>query len=344
MRYIGHMSVAEELAEEVGTTGRSIRRALNDGLIRGERPSPKKLVIGVRERIYLREYWEVLSDLRQALRTEPSVNLAVLYGSTARGEADQDSDIDILVELKRDDALTVSGVRRRLELAANREVGLARLPRVEADAPLLLAEILDEGRVLVDRANRWPALQAQRASIERRAQAAFVDEMSATRAALARMDELTQRRVRNIAGGLQALDLAMYEFGEDRLADPEWQRAFESGDPDDINKIIPVMSGYEHVIQNVIELAKAAGRVTGDLPGRRPRAEIAIEMLQTVSAVSKTDRARLDDLYVFRGRVSHESPDIGADEMARYAERALSEIPPMITGIRRWLAAEGLSF
>ncbi len=187
------MSVAEDLGRELGTTGRCIRRALNDGLIRGERPSPKKLLISTREKLYLREYWRLLFSLRCALRTEPAVSLAVIYGSVARGEADVDSDLDILVELKRDETEAAAALRRRLERATGREVGLARLPRVETQAPLLLAEILDEGRVLVDRAGRWPELQSQRASIERRAEAAYAEEMSATRAALERIEQRAER-------------------------------------------------------------------------------------------------------------------------------------------------------
>jgi predicted nucleotidyltransferase len=131
----------------------------------------------------------LLSGLRRALRTEPNVRLAVLYGSAARGEADADSDLDILVELKQDNLFAAAGLRRRLEQATGREIGLARLPRARSQAPLLLAEVLSEGRVLVDRGNRWPELQAERDTIERRAQTAYREEMRATRAALERIEQ-----------------------------------------------------------------------------------------------------------------------------------------------------------
>ncbi len=164
---------------------------------------------------------------------------------------------------------------------------------------------------------------------------------AAKRAELARMG----KRLRNLDAQLTALDLAISEFSDDRLDDPEWERAFTSGDPDDINRIVnPITGGYEHVVQNVVELAKAASRVTGKLQGRRPRAEDAIALLGQVSAISGPDKERLDELYVFRGRISHDSPDITADDMALYAERALAELPPMIKGIRQWLRNEGINF
>lgn len=353
------MSVAEELGRELGASGRCIRRAFNDGLIRGQRPSPKKLVVSARERLYLRDYWELLFTIRRALRTEPAVSLAVVYGSVARGDADPDSDIDLLVELKRDDPRVAADLRRRLERASGREVGLARLPRVDSDAPLLLTEILAEGRVLVDRADRWQELQSQRASIERRAQVAYAEQMRATREALERIErpggmkhgatraEIARmgKRLRNVDTQLTALDLAISEVSDDRLDGPEWERAFVSGDPHDINGVVnPIVGGYEHVVQNMIELAKAASRVTGKLEGRRPRAEDAIAFLGQAGAISPRDKERLDQLYVFRGRVSHESPDITADDVALHAERALVELPPMIKSIRRWLADQDIEF
>ena len=45
---------------------------------------------------------ELVADLRRALRTEPNVRLAVLYGSLARGDEDAGSDLDLLVSLAED--------------------------------------------------------------------------------------------------------------------------------------------------------------------------------------------------------------------------------------------------
>ena len=46
--------------------------------------------------------WSLLSALRRALRTEPNVRLAVVYGSFARGDDVSDSDLDLLVSLRED--------------------------------------------------------------------------------------------------------------------------------------------------------------------------------------------------------------------------------------------------
>jgi predicted nucleotidyltransferase len=186
-------STLPRLAHEVGADERTLRRAVADGAVRCTRPGPRRLDIPAAERRYLRRHWPLLAGLRRALRTEPGVKLAVLYGSAARGDADEDSDLDVLVDLKSDDPQIAAALRRRLERATGRQVDLARLPQVQAGAPLLLAEVLREGRVLVDRTGQWTTLQARRASIERRAQAAYAEEMAATRAALDRLVSRTAR-------------------------------------------------------------------------------------------------------------------------------------------------------
>lgn len=153
------------------------------------------------------------------------------------------------------------------------------------------------------------------------------------------------RRLRNLDAQLMALDLAISEISDERLDAPGWERAFTSGDPDDINRVVtPITGGYEHTVQNFVELAKAAGRVTGKLQGRRPRSEDAIAFLEKAGAISPKDKVRLDELYDFRGRISHDSPDVTADDMALHAERALVELPAMVKGIRQWLAGQGITF
>src|SRR5438105_4437154 len=83
-----------QLANELDTTDRTLRRAVQEGLVRSHRVSPRKLEMPISERTYLRQNWPVLRELRDALRTEPSVRAAILFGSYARGEQHEASDID----------------------------------------------------------------------------------------------------------------------------------------------------------------------------------------------------------------------------------------------------------
>ncbi len=155
-----------QLANELDTTERTLRRAFQEGLIRGHRVSPRKLELTISEQTYLRENWPVLQELRKALRTEPSVRAAILFGSYARGEQHEASDIDVLVGRQPGPGLREVG--RRLSARLGRPAQLIALEDAEK-APLLLAEVLRDGRVLVDRDETWDRLRGAKATIERRA-------------------------------------------------------------------------------------------------------------------------------------------------------------------------------
>jgi predicted nucleotidyltransferase len=159
-------TVLPRLAADLGTTDRTLRRALRDGLLRAERATPRTVELPLEERAYLRRAWPFLSELRRVLRTEPGVSLAILFGSRARGDHRPGSDVDLLVRLRPGaDARELAG---RLSDKLGLRVQLVSLEDAEA-VPLLLVEVVREGRVLVDRDRTWPALAARRQQIERAA-------------------------------------------------------------------------------------------------------------------------------------------------------------------------------
>ena len=153
------MDSLRRVAAELSLPERTLRRAASEGLLRGERISPRRFRIGLREEAYLRSHWPLLSALRAALRTEPNVRLAVLFGSIATGEDHESSDVDLLVVLRDPDVGRMAELAGRLSPAAGRAVQLVRLSEAE-DSPALMFEMLEQGRVLVDREHLWPALVA----------------------------------------------------------------------------------------------------------------------------------------------------------------------------------------
>ena len=183
-------SLLPALAAELCADERTLRRAVSRGAVRCRRDGPRRLTLADGERLYLRIHWPLLSDLSGALRTESNVRLAVLYGSVARGDDRPGSDIDVLVELREDTGRAALGLADRLERALGHAVDVARLPLVREAAPLLLLQALDEGRVLVDRDDRWMALRAEREAIEFVAARADEDEAQAAADAVEAILEL----------------------------------------------------------------------------------------------------------------------------------------------------------
>lgn len=102
--------------------------------------------------------------VRDVLERSAAVRLAYLFGSIARGDDRDDSDVDLAVLL--DDRSCRDRLQEELEAAAGRDVDLLLL---EGAPPLLLAEVLREGSVLVRRD------EDERAEFELRARAIVFD-------------------------------------------------------------------------------------------------------------------------------------------------------------------------
>jgi predicted nucleotidyltransferase len=158
-----------QVASELGCSERTLRRCFNEGLVRGQRLGGRGEVwIPPEEERYLRQYWPLLSQLRSALRTEPSVGFAVLFGSTAVGEDRPDSDVDLLVDHVTGDLVDVVSLQRRLRDRVGKEVHVVLLEDAR-QSPALLGDVLAEGRVVVNRGDAWAELLGRREEIGRAA-------------------------------------------------------------------------------------------------------------------------------------------------------------------------------
>jgi len=184
------MTELSDLAQELGVHERTLRRGLKEGLLHGERPTPRSVELARGERAYLRGHWELLRSLRTMLRTEPNVRLAVLIGSAARGGLRADSDVDLLLALADAGRRRVDALRVRLETAAGRPVDLVSIESAAA-RPLLLQDALTEGRVLVDREARWPVLIADKPYVAAQAAQASREVRKETHALLAELSEVS---------------------------------------------------------------------------------------------------------------------------------------------------------
>lgn len=152
------MGILHDLASELGVNERTLRRAVTEGTIRAERPSPHRLRVGEEERDWVRRHWPTVARLRDAWRTEPTVRLAVLFGWGARGREHAHSDLDLLVELDAPSPARLAVLEERLGAVAGREVQLVALSDAER-LPGLLADALRDGRPLVDRDRMWESLK-----------------------------------------------------------------------------------------------------------------------------------------------------------------------------------------
>jgi predicted nucleotidyltransferase len=193
--------VLEELAREVEVHERTLRRAVSGGLIRARRPSSHRLALSERETAWVRSHWPLVGRLLAALRTEPNVELGVLFGSVARGtDVEGLSDVDLLVELRRSSPGALEALRGRLGERVQANVELVPLEAARRD-PILLSEVLRDGRPMVDRAGIWPGLQAQRDRTAAQADRAGRASQRNAREALSYFQRLAAERARPSAAG-----------------------------------------------------------------------------------------------------------------------------------------------
>lgn len=120
------------------------------------------------ERRYVETHWALLSSVVSWLRTRPNVRLAVVYGSVARGVDRPESDLDLLVSLDREEAHTTASLAATLGEKIGRRVQMVSLTHARR-TPLLLLDIVREGRVLLDRDGEWPSLVRRERRLERQA-------------------------------------------------------------------------------------------------------------------------------------------------------------------------------
>lgn len=150
-----------ELARELGTTDRTLRRVADGGAVTGRKSRGGHWRFPPQEREWLRSHWSLVSQLRSALRAEPSVRAAILFGSTAVGTDHASSDVDLIVDLAGDDPLALGRLRRRLTRKLGRRFDLFRLADLEAE-PEILVPLLDHARPIVDRDFVWPRVLRRR--------------------------------------------------------------------------------------------------------------------------------------------------------------------------------------
>jgi predicted nucleotidyltransferase len=177
------------LAREVGVHERTLRRAIAEGSLRGVRPTPRTLDISLSEREYVRRSWKLLSALRAALRTEQNVRFALLFGSVAKGTSGPRSDIDVLVALRDERLERVVELSTKLTAATGRRVDVVRLEDAQSE-PWFLADVIADGRVLVDRERLWPKLRSREPNLRRAGRRRHAER---SEAALAGIDRLLGR-------------------------------------------------------------------------------------------------------------------------------------------------------
>ena len=161
-------------------------------------------------------------------------------------------------------------------------------------------------------------------------------EHTETVAHAAQLDRLSAKLER-LSAQRNALRKAMSQFGGDFDA-KAWKQAFDSPDPDDINRVFTVTGGYLALVNNTVEAVRAGAKLTGlKSSPSMPGVPGIIDAIRVDGGFTSGQAETFTELYRTRNRLQHSSPDIQADEVHRQVRRVLRHLPRFVESYLAWL-------
>ena len=240
-----------------------------------------------------------------------------------------DGDIDIAVALTDDDRVRRDELQERLAIRLDRDVQLLSI----ADAgrePSLLADIVRDGRVLVDRDDRWRSIADDRRVLQRRAD---VDRRRRRRSVIDHLDDLPRQ--------IAALETSLEPFGDDFDA-AAFREALESEDPRRYNGAQTVERAFARVQGYLARLADD-GTQLAELPWRSPKTgEVAakpwFEALRDADVIGPALCTRLVRSQRDRNLLEHDYVQADADDIHAAVVRLRTVAPEFARRYARWVA------
>jgi hypothetical protein len=149
-------------------------------------------------------------------------------------------------------------------------------------------------------------------------------------------------KLERLAGQRKALRKALEQFGNGFDANA-WTKAFDSPDPDDINRIFTVTGGYLALVNNTAEAVRAGAKLAGlkSTPGM-PGVSGVIDAIRADGGFTSRQAETFTELYRTRNRLQHSSPDIEADEVHRQVRLLLRHLPRFVESYLAWLEKYGV--
>lgn len=144
-------------------------------------------------------------------------------------------------------------------------------------------------------------------------------------------------KLERLAGQRKALRRAVEQFGDGFDANV-WTEAFNSPDPDDINRVFTVTGGHLALVNNTAEAITAGAKLTGmkSTPGM-PGVSGIIDAIRADGGFTSRQAETFTELYRTRNRLQHSSPDIEADEVHRQVRLLLRHLPRLVESCLAWL-------
>jgi uncharacterized protein YutE (UPF0331/DUF86 family) len=151
-------------------------------------------------------------------------------------------------------------------------------------------------------------------------------------------------RIRRLLVDYSALKVAIEdEFGADFDSDA-WRHAFDSDDPADVNRVAPVVSGFERIVNGLVEAARSGLIASGVAsPVRTPESVGAdLELVRDDGGLTQGQAALLVDLSRTRNQLQHTYIELSADDVRAAISRLRANLPAIVKALNGWFTRHGV--
>ncbi len=144
-------------------------------------------------------------------------------------------------------------------------------------------------------------------------------------------------KLERLSAQSRALREAMLQFGGNFDA-KAWADAFNSPDPEDINRVYTVTGGYLALVNNTAEAIRAGAKLTSTEPTAEMRGLPGIiDAIRVDGGFTPQQAETFAELYRTRNHLQHASSDIQADEVHRQVRLLLGHLPRLVKSYLGWL-------
>ena len=119
-----------------------------------------------------------------------------------------------------------------------------------------------------------------------------------------------------------------------------WAELFESDEPTAVNTAAPVISGFERIVNSLVEAARS-GLVASGIArpaGTMESVRNDLELVRNDGGLTDGQLELLVDLTRFRNELQHDYIEVSADDAREAVRKLLSNAPKLTRSLNAWLA------
>jgi len=148
-------------------------------------------------------------------------------------------------------------------------------------------------------------------------------------------------RFKRLGRQRRALQVTLRPFGDGERLDPrEWEQGFTSADPEVIAQVVAVTGAYQMLVNHLMEMLQAAGRLAGLEACRgntRPSGPDLIKAVVSDGGLTDHQMDVLLRLYRTRNALQHSSPGVQANDLREDIELLQKTLVRFVKSYLDWL-------